>query len=191
MEIVITLALCLHANIPTTTLATPLDAAAPKMSPTTIARNSPPTPRGETPFNQAMKSIVEAYITIQESLAHDHIRGVHKAARDILAHQKALHSISVQKNNQAPHNSLVDDLSKHTRPFLTINNLHEARAAFYELSYTITLWATTAKPSGFALAFCSMAHKGEGAGWLQKTGPLRNPYYGSAMLECGKFVDWP
>ena len=36
---------------------------------------------------------------------------------------------------------------------------------------------------GVKLAYCPMVK----ASWLQKGDTIRNPYYGSAMLECGEF----
>ena len=36
---------------------------------------------------------------------------------------------------------------------------------------------------------CPMAPKpGQTASWIQIQGPLRNPYYGSQMIDCGSEV---
>ena len=37
--------------------------------------------------------------------------------------------------------------------------------------------------------FCPMANKGKGANWLSKENIVKNPYYGSQMLGCGKVVE--
>ena len=37
--------------------------------------------------------------------------------------------------------------------------------------------------------FCPMANDGKGANWLSKENEIKNPYYGSAMLSCGKTVE--
>ncbi|PKB15871.1 DUF3347 domain-containing protein [Flavobacterium sp. 5] len=37
--------------------------------------------------------------------------------------------------------------------------------------------------------FCPMANKGKGANWLSKESAIKNPYYGSMMLTCGKTVE--
>ena len=42
-------------------------------------------------------------------------------------------------------------------------------------------------PVGFARAFCPMYE--DGASWVQRTGPVRNPYYGAFMLSCGVLDD--
>lgn len=37
--------------------------------------------------------------------------------------------------------------------------------------------------------FCPMANDGKGANWLSKENAVKNPYYGSKMLTCGKTVE--
>jgi copper chaperone CopZ len=37
--------------------------------------------------------------------------------------------------------------------------------------------------------FCPMANGGKGANWLSKENAVKNPYYGSMMLSCGKTVE--
>ena len=36
--------------------------------------------------------------------------------------------------------------------------------------------------------YCPMANDGKGANWLSKENEIKNPYYGSKMLTCGKTV---
>lgn len=37
--------------------------------------------------------------------------------------------------------------------------------------------------------FCPMANDGKGANWLSKENAVKNPYYGSMMMSCGKTVE--
>lgn len=37
--------------------------------------------------------------------------------------------------------------------------------------------------------FCPMYNDGKGANWLSKENAIKNPYYGSMMLSCGKTVE--
>ncbi|RBN51003.1 DUF3347 domain-containing protein [Flavobacterium psychrolimnae] len=39
------------------------------------------------------------------------------------------------------------------------------------------------------LQFCPMANDGKGANWLSKENAVRNPYYGSQMMTCGKTIE--
>ena len=36
---------------------------------------------------------------------------------------------------------------------------------------------------------CPMANEGKGADWLSKESIIKNPYFGSQMLNCGKTVE--
>jgi len=64
-------------------------------------------------------------------------------------------------------------------------DIETARKQFKALSASII---TSSSPkerdhAGLKIASCPMAN----AKWLQKEETLRNPYYGSSMLECGAF----
>lgn len=64
--------------------------------------------------------------------------------------------------------------------------IDDARVAFGALNEAIVEYMQAQKltPStGVRVAFCPMVEKP----WLQKDGPIRNPYYGYAMLTCGSF----
>ena len=59
-------------------------------------------------------------------------------------------------------------------------DIEEMRASFKPLSESL---AEVELPQGFARAYCPMYDNG--APWVQRDGPVRNPYYGAAMLTCG------
>ena len=65
---------------------------------------------------------------------------------------------------------------------LQANDIEELRAKFKPLSESLTALDL---PQGFAHAFCPMYDAGNGAPWIQRDGPVRNPYYGAVMLTCG------
>jgi len=43
--------------------------------------------------------------------------------------------------------------------------------------------------NGYVVIYCPMAFDGRGGTWLQGSLPVRNPYFGAAMLECGEVKD--
>ena len=65
---------------------------------------------------------------------------------------------------------------------LEADDIEAMRASFKPLS---ELLVTQDLPQGFASAFCPMYDSGNGAPWVQRDGPVRNPYYGAVMLTCG------
>ena len=65
---------------------------------------------------------------------------------------------------------------------LQSDDIEELRAKFKPLSESLTAMEL---PQGFAHAFCPMYDAGAGAPWVQRDGPVRNPYHGAVMLTCG------
>ena len=63
---------------------------------------------------------------------------------------------------------------------LEASDIEAMRAGFKPLSEAL---AAREVPQGFARAYCPMYDNG--APWVQRDGPVRNPYYGAVMLTCG------
>jgi hypothetical protein len=58
------------------------------------------------------------------------------------------------------------------------------RRAFKTLSETIIKMEL---PNGYGVVFCPMYDNFKGGSWVQKQGPVANPYFGKTMLSCGEF----
>ncbi len=63
---------------------------------------------------------------------------------------------------------------------LQAGDIEELRARFKPLSESLV---SLELPQGFARAYCPMYDNG--ASWVQRDGPVRNPFYGAVMLSCG------
>ena len=64
------------------------------------------------------------------------------------------------------------------------------REHFISLSKNMYELIKAAKPAETVYyQFCPMANDGKGANWLSKESAIKNPYYGSQMLSCGKTVE--
>ena len=63
---------------------------------------------------------------------------------------------------------------------LAATDIATLRADFKPLSESLVAQEL---PQGFARAYCPMYDNG--SSWVQRDGPLRNPYYGAVMLNCG------
>jgi copper chaperone CopZ len=64
------------------------------------------------------------------------------------------------------------------------------REYFISLSKNMYELIKAAKPAETVYyQFCPMANDGKGANWLSKESSIKNPYYGSQMLSCGKVVE--
>jgi len=123
--------------------------------------------------SDALKAVVGSYLEIHAQLAADKIDGIKTPAAAIVTAAQTMGDAG------AP-------IAKAAKAVGDAADLKIARDAFGVLSETV---AAAAKAEGWKdlsdikLAYCPMVKRP----WLQKDEKIRNPYYGSTMLECGEF----
>jgi hypothetical protein len=113
---------------------------------------------------RAEPAVIAAYIEAQEALAADDERG---AKRAFMRLEAAVAEPAVDRLAHAAGDA---------------KDLAAMRAAFKPLSEAFVRlpW-----PKDYQPMYCPMYAENAGATWVQKTGPVTNPYYGQAMLRCG------
>jgi membrane fusion protein, copper/silver efflux system len=153
------------------------------------AQNAPGTPTMAAPsvensaaFDAAMTAALPSYLTIQEALAADKIDGVAPAAEALATSFAALDPSAVTGAGAPAYAMIKTEGPAAAKRLAAAKDVVGARAEFKAVSKLIAPWAVNARPAGVDLVWCDMAP----GGWLQKTGPVRNPYYGASMLECGE-----
>ena len=119
------------------------------------APGAPAAQDGET------AALLTEYVGAQQALAADDEDGARAALERVIA--------------------VADDV---TRPLAQAvarsGDIETMRQRFKPLSEFL---AALDLPQGFARAYCPMYDGG--SNWVQRDGPVRNPYYGSTMLTCG------
>jgi len=69
-------------------------------------------------------------------------------------------------------------------------NVQKQREHFIMLSKNMYQLIKASKPTeNIYYQFCPMANDGKGANWLSKESGIKNPYYGSEMLTCGRIQE--
>jgi protein SCO1/2 len=134
------------------------------------ASATPPAPG--PPLTVSAAAIVDPYLRIQESLSADRLTGIKTAARRIAGEAANVGASAASIRSAAG-------------PLEQAADLKSARAAFGTLSEAIITYAKAANATfgdGVNVAYCPMLRKY----WLQKGTAIRNPYYGTRMLECGR-----
>ncbi len=137
------------------------------------AAPSPAKPGAPAPSSDAI-SLIEPYLRVQEALSADALTGIQNAARTITAEATKLGPGAASIRSAA-------------NEFQQSGDLTSARAAFAKLGDAIITYARTSNASvgaNVSVAYCPMARKY----WLQRGTTIRNPYYGKAMLECGRIT---
>ena len=135
---------------------------------------------------EQLEQLYTAYFTIQESLAND-TRPPADAAESL--HETA---IELASGDALPEEFRVE-LEKIVGPSEHLHHLElpEARESFKPISHIVVTLAAHLRGESaqtpFTHFFCPMV-QGGGGDWLQPTDELRNPYFGSKMLNCGELA---
>lgn len=149
----------------------------------------PAAPPVSSEFRKELRPIVEAYLQTQDLLANDQLDEARGGLRRIAEHTNKAHPKGSRKAEEA-WQKVASALVGHSRHGASSSDEGELRKAFEKVSAQITdLFRLFGNPLDTAarLAFCPLAFDAKGAEWIQKDGPLANPYYGQAMLRHGEF----
>ena len=85
---------------------------------------------------------------------------------------------------------VVENIKADSKSISVTNDLEKQRKIFANLSNEIYSLIKVSKfDNAVYYQYCPMANGGKGANWLSKENEVRNPYYGSAMMTCGKTVE--
>lgn len=138
-----------------------------------------------------LATLLDSNFRIGDALASDGLDGVPDAARAAAATVDRLLAREVPGQPHFWHqHEEVARIRGEALELAGATDLASARSAYGELSNAlIDLVAATGVPDTLEREVrelhCPMFREGQGGGsWLQPSGPVRNPYFGSVMLEC-------
>ncbi|HWY30051.1 MAG TPA: DUF3347 domain-containing protein [Candidatus Acidoferrum sp.] len=140
-----------------------------------MAMTAPAGAGGTEATNSALmepvKAVYDHYLTIQKALANDSLTGV---AENAGAMAKAVEGDGTKM--------LPAAVATEAEALSQAKDLESARAAFKPLSDDLIKYlADHGAKSAYVQVYCPMKR----ASWLQDDKTVRNPYFGSAMSECG------
>ncbi|MEZ4272974.1 MAG: DUF3347 domain-containing protein [Myxococcota bacterium] len=168
---------CNKSDSPTHTQA---DSAAENVF--SASKTTAPEGAPETAFDQQIKALLPYYLTIQEKLAADTLESTREAAQALVKAFEQLKLTPATGPNAESYATIAASSQAAAQKLAQSTKIDEARQHFKSISKAISLWARDHNVSGIDKVWCSMAP----GGWLQRSGPVRNPYYGASMLECGE-----
>ncbi|PKN55636.1 MAG: efflux RND transporter periplasmic adaptor subunit [Deltaproteobacteria bacterium HGW-Deltaproteobacteria-14] len=140
---------------------------------------------------KALGELLEAYFVIQNRLAGDATEGVAEAAATIASAVDALLATPIPDHPHFWHqHEEVATVRGEALELVKGPAIADARLAFADLSIALSkLVRATGVPPALSVEVqelhCPMYREDQGGtSWLQPAGAVRNPYYGSQMLEC-------
>lgn len=128
--------------------------------------------------------ILSDYFNLKDALVADDTKKAAQAGTKLVASLKAFDATNYSKENQTELADILEDATEHAE-HIAKSAMDHQREHFKTLSKDITeLVAITGTKNTLYEQFCPMYDKG--SAWLSTSDEVRNPYYGSKMLKCGK-----
>jgi lipocalin/copper chaperone CopZ len=137
-----------------------------------------------------LKVVFDSYFLLKDALVKTDGKAAATIAKDVSA---ALNAVKMGELAMDVHmiwmkemNSLMAG-AKNISETQDIKRQREFFIPFSKSMYEVIKVAKYETP--VYLQFCPMANDGKGANWLSKENAVKNPYYGSQMMTCGKTVE--
>lgn len=137
-----------------------------------------------------LKAVFDNYFAVKDALVKTDGNIASAKAKDLLT---VINAVKMDKLTTEEHTiwmKVVKDLAFDAEHIADTKDAGHQRDHFMTLSknmYALMKVSKTETPTYYQ--FCPMANDGKGANWLSKENAVKNPYYGSQMLTCGKVVE--
>lgn len=138
----------------------------------------------------ALEAVYEIYFEVKDELVQTEAATTSAKAKQL---KIALDKVKMGELQQDVHMvwmKVMNDLKSDTDKITNATNIEKQRASFISLSeniYQLLKVSKTEEPIYFQ--HCPMANNGKGANWLSKENQVKNPYFGSKMMNCGKTIE--
>lgn len=138
-----------------------------------------------------LASILTNYVTVQGTLANDSTDGIGKAAGAISQQVDGLLKITIPDDPHFWHkHEEIANVRGKALELAQAQAVDQARLAFADLGvalgkFVLAVGVPSAYGKPLEQLHCPMFREGQGGSiWLQPTGEVRNPFFGSMMLGC-------
>ncbi len=144
------------------------------------------------PFQMELAQLWKAYEPLQQALTEDNFSKAAEATKVFRTVFMSINDKLLEGHQRMAWEKERSVLTQQLGRMQVASDLESLRSAFAELSDEM---GVLARSFGFGHVgeiyqlHCPMAFDGRGAIWLQSHSQTKNPYYGSAMLECSDRVE--
>jgi copper chaperone CopZ len=137
-----------------------------------------------------LKAVFDNYFAVKDALVKTDGNTASTKAMELLT---AISNVKMEKLSTEEHMvwmKVMKDLAFDAEHIVDTKDASHQRDHFTTLSknmYALIKVSKQETPTYFQ--HCPMYNDGKGADWLSKENSIKNPYYGSQMLSCGKTVE--
>nr|WP_288833188.1 DUF3347 domain-containing protein [uncultured Flavobacterium sp.] len=136
------------------------------------------------------EAIINGYLKIKNALANDNSAEAAKVAADFSKAVEATKTDKIAAELKDKYSKTTEEAKKQAA--LIVSNsgkIDQQRLYFTVLSKNITsLIATFGSKQKLYQDYCPMYDEGKSGYWISEFKVIKNPYYGSEMLECGGMI---
>lgn len=139
---------------------------------------------------EQLKEVFDSYFAVKDALVKTD--GTLAATKAVLL-LNSINAVKMENLTKEEHSEwmkVMKELSFDSEHISETKDAGHQRDHFTSLSknmYSVMKVSKQETPTYYQ--FCPMANKGKGANWLSRENIVKNPYYGSKMLGCGKTVE--
>ena len=137
-----------------------------------------------------LKVVFDNYFLVKDALITSNGNSTASASKELVT---AINNVKMDKLEMDVHMvwmKVVNTIQKDAENIANTKDVKIQRDHFTSLSKEIyTLIKISKYENPVYYQFCPMFNDGKGANWLSKENAVKNPYYGSMMLNCGKTVE--
>ncbi len=137
-----------------------------------------------------LKTIFENYFVLKDALIKSDGNLASKSAKELLVKINAIKMDKLSSEEHTVWMKVFSNLKSNTEKISATTSVEKQRITFMDLSANFyDLLKVSKQDYSIYYQNCPMYNDGKGANWLSKENAVKNPYYGSQMLTCGKTVE--
>lgn len=137
-----------------------------------------------------LKVVFDNYFLVKDALITSNGNSTASASKELVT---AINNVKMDKLDMDVHMvwmKVVKQIKEDAEHIADTKDIKHQRDHFTTLSKDIySLIKVSKYDTPVYYQFCPMFNDGKGANWLSKENAVKNPYYGSMMLSCGKTVE--
>lgn len=137
-----------------------------------------------------LNAVFDTYFLVKDALVKTDGAMASAKAKELLLALNAVQMDQLAMDVHMVWMKVMKDLNTEAKTISETQDVKKQRTLFMSLSKNMHDLIKVAKYEvPVYYQFCPMANGGKGANWLSKEDSVKNPYYGSQMLSCGKTVE--
>jgi len=138
------------------------------------------------PVNTASEAIIDNYLKIKNALVADNQEEAARAGGMLISDFEKFDKTSYSSEEQKELTDIIED-AKEQAEHISESPMEHQREHFDILSKdVIDMIAITGTEKKLYQDFCPMYNNKKGAQWLSSTEEIKNPFFGSKMMNCGE-----